>query len=126
MADLEQRVTTLEREVSVLKERVAADEEDVRNIPDLIKMEFRLANSQMARLSRDVGELKEGFAKLRDLPAPDPVHLAQLLNAPGSLPGHSLQQPVGGDHPRLEVELAHQADPERLEPFEPEIGRAHV
>jgi predicted nucleic acid-binding Zn-ribbon protein len=68
VADLEQRVTTLEREVSVLKERVAADEEDVRNIPDLIKMEFRLANSQMARLSRDVGELKEGFAKLRDLP----------------------------------------------------------
>ena len=52
MADLEQRVTTLEREVSVLKERVGADEEDVRNIPDLIKMEFRLANSQMARLSR--------------------------------------------------------------------------
>ena len=58
MADLEQRVTTLEREVSVLKERVAADEEDVRNIPDLIKMEFRLANSQMARLSRDVGEFE--------------------------------------------------------------------
>jgi hypothetical protein len=36
VADLEQRVTTLEREVSVLKERVTADEEDVRNIPDLI------------------------------------------------------------------------------------------
>ena len=64
MADLEQRVTTLEREVSVLKERVAAEEEDVRNIPDLIKMEFRLANSQMARLSRDVAELQRGFGDL--------------------------------------------------------------
>ena len=54
MADLEQRVTTLEREMSALKERVGANEEDVQSIPDLIKMEFRLANSQIARLSRDV------------------------------------------------------------------------
>ena len=64
MADLEQRVTTLEREVSVLKERVAAEEADVRNIPDLIKMEFRLANSQIARLSRDVTELQRGLGDL--------------------------------------------------------------
>jgi hypothetical protein len=45
-------------------ERVAAEEEDVRNIPDLIKMEFRLANSQIARLSRDVIELQRGLGDL--------------------------------------------------------------
>jgi hypothetical protein len=68
VADLEQRVTTLEREVSDLKARVGANDEDMQNIPELIRTEFRLTNSQIARLSRDVAESKEGFAKLRDLP----------------------------------------------------------
>jgi hypothetical protein len=68
VADLEQRVTTLEREVSDLKARVGANDEDMQNIPELIRTEFRLTNSQIARLSRDVAEFKEGFAKLRDLP----------------------------------------------------------
>ena len=46
MADLEQRVATLERDMSALKDRVGTHEEDVKNIPDLIKLEFRLASSQ--------------------------------------------------------------------------------
>jgi hypothetical protein len=46
MADLEQRVATLERDMSALKERVGANEEDVKNIPDLIKLEFRLARAR--------------------------------------------------------------------------------
>jgi len=79
-ADLEQRVTTLEREVSVLKERVAADEEDVRNIPDLIKMEFRLANSQMARLSRDVAELQRGLGDLTGKVEAMPRVMAELVS----------------------------------------------
>jgi hypothetical protein len=55
VADLEQRVTTLEREVSVLKERVGADEEDVRNIPDLIKMEFRWRTARSPRCRATCG-----------------------------------------------------------------------
>ncbi len=80
MADLEQRVTTLEREVSVLKEHVAAEEEDVRNIPDLIKMEFRLANSQIARLSRDVTELQRGLGDLTGKVEAMPRVMAELVS----------------------------------------------
>jgi len=64
VADLEQRVTTLEREVSDLKTRVGANDEDMQNIPELIRTEFRLTNSQIARLSRDVAELQRGFGGL--------------------------------------------------------------
>ena len=64
MADLEQRVTTLEREVSDLKARVGANEEDMQSIPDLIRTEFRFANSQIARLSRDVAALRDVPAKI--------------------------------------------------------------
>jgi hypothetical protein len=55
--DLENRVTTLEREMTALKARVDIVEGDSKNIPGLIKTEFRLSNSQIARLSRDVAEL---------------------------------------------------------------------
>ena len=72
MADLEQRVTTLEREMSALKARVGTNEEDLQNIPELIRTEFRLTNSQIARLSRDVAELQRGLgdltSKVGDLP----------------------------------------------------------
>ena len=54
MPDLEERVTTLEREMSALKARVGANEADMQSIPELIRAEFRLTNSQIARLSRDV------------------------------------------------------------------------
>jgi hypothetical protein len=66
MADLEQRVTALEREMTALKARVDVQEEDARSIPDLIKVEFRLANSQMARLSSDVARLSGDMARLSD------------------------------------------------------------
>jgi cell division protein FtsB len=68
MADLEQRVAILERQMSDLKARVATNEEDAKSVPDLIKIEFRLVNSQIARLSRDVAELQTGMARLSDLP----------------------------------------------------------
>jgi uncharacterized protein YceH (UPF0502 family) len=64
MPDLEQRVSTLEPEMAALKARVDSGEEDARNIPELIRTEFRLANSQIARLSRDVAELQRGFGDL--------------------------------------------------------------
>jgi|RhiMethySRZTD1v2_1073278.scaffolds.fasta_scaffold62165_4 hypothetical protein len=73
MPDLDQRVTTLEQEVTALKVRLGANEEDVKSIPDLIKIEFRLAASQNARLSRDVFDLQRGLgdltAKVGDLTA---------------------------------------------------------
>jgi hypothetical protein len=59
MSDLEQRVSTLEREMSSLKARVAINDEDMKNIPNLIKTESRFTNSQIARLSHDVAELRE-------------------------------------------------------------------
>jgi predicted secreted protein len=64
MPDIEERVTTLEREMSTLKARVGANEADMQSIPDLIRAEFRLTNSQIARLSRDVAELRELPAKM--------------------------------------------------------------
>jgi len=82
VADLEERVTTLEREMSALKARVGANEEDMQSIPDLIKAEFRLSNSQIARLSRDVAELRGTVGELRGLPAQmDALHrvLAELV-----------------------------------------------
>jgi uncharacterized protein YceH (UPF0502 family) len=59
MSDLEQRVTTLEREMSALKARVAINDEDMKNIPNLIKTESRFTNSQIARLSQEVAELRD-------------------------------------------------------------------
>ena len=64
MPDIDERVTTLEREMSALKARVGANEADMQSIPDLIRAEFRLTNSQIARLSRDVAELRELPAKM--------------------------------------------------------------
>jgi chaperonin cofactor prefoldin len=58
MADLENRVATLEREMSDLKAKVGDHAAELQNIPDLIKTEFRLNSSQMARLNREVTELK--------------------------------------------------------------------
>jgi hypothetical protein len=47
-----------------LKARVGANDEDMQNIPELIRTEFRLTNSQIARLSRDVAELQRGLGDL--------------------------------------------------------------
>jgi predicted RNase H-like nuclease (RuvC/YqgF family) len=80
VADLEQRVTTLEREVSDLKARVGANDEDMQNIPELIRTEFRLTNSQIARLSRDVAELQRGFGDLTGKVEAMPRVLAELVS----------------------------------------------
>lgn len=69
MPDLAARGATLEREMTALKARVGANEEDMQSIPDLIRAEFRLTNSQIARLSRDVAELQRQVGQLSDLPA---------------------------------------------------------
>ncbi len=76
MPDLEQRVTTLEREVSALKSRVGDNEADTTSISDLIRLEFRLGNSRLARLSQDVADLK---ADLKD-------DIARLNAKVGGLP----------------------------------------
>ena len=68
MPDFEERVSTLEREMSALKARVGANETDMQSIPELIRAEFRLTNSQIARLSRDVAELRDLPAKVDALP----------------------------------------------------------
>ena len=54
--------------MSSLKARVGANDADLQSIPELIKTEFRLTNSQIARLSRDVAELREAPAKVDALP----------------------------------------------------------
>ncbi len=86
MPDLEQRVSTLEREMAALKARVDSGEEDAKNIPELIKTEFRLSNSQIARLSRDfaelrgtIGGLSREFAELRDKVEVLPRVVAELV-----------------------------------------------
>jgi uncharacterized protein YceH (UPF0502 family) len=68
MSDLEQRVATLEREMSALKARVSINDEDMKNIPNLIKTESRFTNSQIARLSQEVAELRDLPAKVEAIP----------------------------------------------------------
>ena len=41
MADLEKRVEALEREIAIVKERTGRHDEELANIPELIKVEFR-------------------------------------------------------------------------------------
>jgi predicted RNase H-like nuclease (RuvC/YqgF family) len=65
VADLEQRVATLEHEMTALKGRVGIMDEDTKSIPDLIKMEFRLAGSQNARVSRDITDLQRNVGELQ-------------------------------------------------------------
>jgi hypothetical protein len=79
MADLEQRVATLEREMTTLKTRVGANEEDFRSVPDLIRLEFRLANSRIARLSQDVEEMRGQMGELRSQVDQLPRVLAEML-----------------------------------------------
>lgn len=79
MSDLEQRVTALEREMSALKARVGSNEEDLQNIPELIRTEFRLSNSQIARLSRDAAELQRGLGDLTGKVDAMPRVIAEML-----------------------------------------------
>ena len=79
MADLEQRVTTLEHEMSTLKSRVGIIDEDTKSIPDLIKLEFRLGNSQNARMSRDIAELQRNVSELQRNVEAMPRAVAELV-----------------------------------------------
>jgi len=79
VADLEQRVATLEHEMSALKGRVGIIDEDAKSIPDLIKMEFRLANSQNARMSRDIAELQRNVGELQRNVEAMPRAVAELV-----------------------------------------------
>ena len=58
MADLEKRVEVLEREMAIVKVRTGRHDEELANIPELIKVEFRLANSRTSRLAQDVADFK--------------------------------------------------------------------
>jgi phosphopantothenate synthetase len=79
MPDLEQRVSVLEREASALKARVATTDEDVRNLPDLIKTEARFTNTQIARLSQVLSELHDLPAKVDAMPRAIAELVAELL-----------------------------------------------
>jgi len=54
MANIEERVEQLERELTALKAQVSTIEEDLNTIPDLIKMEHRLTNTQFSRALKDL------------------------------------------------------------------------
>ena len=58
MADLEARVSALEREFDALKARQAATDSDVQSLPELVKLEHRFTNTRIDRLGRDVSDLK--------------------------------------------------------------------
>jgi hypothetical protein len=62
------RVSALEREMSALKARVAINDEDMKNIPNLIKTESRFTNTQIARLSSELAELRDLPAKVDAMP----------------------------------------------------------
>ena len=62
-----------------LKSTVTGHGEELKSIPDLIKLEFRLANSQFSRLNRDVVELKSDVTGLKS-------HVAELSGKFEALP----------------------------------------
>jgi predicted RNase H-like nuclease (RuvC/YqgF family) len=65
MPDLDERVSALERDMAAMKAGVGTHEEELRTIPDRIKLEFRLGNSQMACMGRDIAKLQEDVAGLK-------------------------------------------------------------
>lgn len=58
MPDVEQRLATVERELASLKGRVGVIDEDMKNIPDLIKTEHRFTNNQITRIARDLDDVR--------------------------------------------------------------------
>jgi hypothetical protein len=44
----------LERELASVKERIGVIDADMKNLPDLIKIEFRLVESRLARVLHDL------------------------------------------------------------------------
>lgn len=85
MADLEKRVEVLEREMASVKERTGRHDEELANIPELIKVESRLTNSRIARLSQDVSDFKTDAelrhnTLMRDLPKIVAEVMREVLN----------------------------------------------
>ena len=80
MSDLEQRVTALEREMAALKGTVVSHDEELRNMPDLIKLEFRLSNARIDRLGRDMSEVKNRLDGLEGKVDSLPRVLAELVD----------------------------------------------
>ena len=69
----------LERELSDIKAKVASIDEDVQNIPDLIKTESRFTKTQIDRLTRDVAGLDRRFDKLEAKVDALPRALAEIV-----------------------------------------------
>jgi hypothetical protein len=65
-----------------LKARIATNEEDVKNLPDLIRTEARFTNSQIARLSHEVAELRDLPAKVEALPRVMSELMVEMLADP--------------------------------------------
>ena len=80
MADLEARVTVLERELDALKERQAATDADVQSLPELVKLEHRFTNTRIDRLTRDVSDLKLDVAHLQDTVEKLPRAVAEIVH----------------------------------------------
>jgi hypothetical protein len=80
MADLETRVTALEREVGALKERQAATDADVQNLPELVKLEHKFTNTRIDRLGRDIDDLKIDVERLKDTVEKLPRVVAEIVH----------------------------------------------
>ena len=65
MADIEIRVTALEQEMASLKAKVVVIDEDMQNIPNLIKTESRFLSSQISRVSNEMGEVRRDMADMK-------------------------------------------------------------
>ena len=80
MADLEARVSALEREFDALKARQAATDADVQSLPELVKLEHRFTNTRIDRLGRDVSDLKLDVANLKDTVEKLPRVVAEIVH----------------------------------------------
>ena len=72
MADIEERVGKLEKDVEAIKAQAARHEATTQrheaeliNIPELIKIEFRLANSRFVRLDQGLNDLRADFDTMK-------------------------------------------------------------
>jgi hypothetical protein len=59
MADIEARLTLLEKDMAALKARVEVHNAELVNIPELIKVEFRFVNSRFTRIDQEFSEARD-------------------------------------------------------------------
>ncbi len=83
MADLEERVAVLEKELAAMKAKTSGHDVDLANIPDLLRMEFRLMDSRIAKLTRDMSELNELPRKVDALPRVVAELVVEMMQARG-------------------------------------------